>query len=105
MNKVTPVSLGYPLSVFNKTLLSNNELSESKFNLLLWMFDLFSFSFVCISAYAYVFNFEIQGPLRECRSIRSGASGLPNYCAPLVRVPDVIGLLTVWWHNKPKPKI
>jgi len=42
----------------------------------------------------------VQGPLRECRSIRSG----PYYCAPLVCVPDVIGVLAVWWHNKPKPK-
>jgi len=46
----------------------------------------------------------VQGPLRECRSIRSGASGLPYYCAPLVCVSEVIELLAVWRHNKPKPK-
>jgi len=40
----------------------------------------------------------------ECSSIRSGASGLPYYCTPLVCISDVIGLLTVWRHNKPKPK-
>ena len=28
--------------------------------------------------------------------------GLPYYCAPLVCVPAVIGLLAVWRHNKPK---
>jgi len=39
--------------------------------------------------------------LRECRSIRSGASGLPYYCAPLVCVSEVIELLAVWRHNKP----
>ena len=38
------------------------------------------------------------------RSIRSGASGLPYYCAPLVCVSDVIELLAVWRHNKPKTK-
>jgi len=46
----------------------------------------------------------VRGPLRECRSIRSGASGLPYYCAPLVCVSDVIDSdsLAEWWHNKPK---
>jgi len=34
----------------------------------------------------------------------SGASGLHYYCAPLVCVPAVIGLLAVWQHNKPKTK-
>jgi len=36
-------------------------------------------------------------------SIRSGASGLPYYCAPLVCVSDseVIELLAVWRYNKP----
>jgi len=42
--------------------------------------------------------------VRECRSIRSGASGLPYYCAPLVCVSDVMELLAVWRHNKPKTK-
>jgi len=46
----------------------------------------------------------VHGPLRECRSIRSGASGLPYYCAPLVCVSDVIDSLGVWWNNKPKTK-
>ena len=35
---------------------------------------------------------------------RPGASGLPYYCAPLVCVSDVIELLAVWRHNKPKTK-
>jgi len=47
---------------------------------------------------------HIQSPLRECRSIRSGAFGLPYYCAPLVCISVVIGLLAVWRHNKPKTK-
>jgi len=47
---------------------------------------------------------HIQSPLRECRSIRSGASGLPYYCAPLVCVSEVIEVLAVWRHNKPKTK-
>jgi len=46
----------------------------------------------------------VRGPLRECRSIRSGASGLPFYCAPLVCISVVIELLAVWRHNKPKTK-
>ena len=46
----------------------------------------------------------VRGPLRECRSIRSGASGLPYYCAPLVCVSEVIELLAVWRHNEPKLK-
>ena len=59
-------------------------------------------SFVCMFAFAYIS--KSKGPLRECRSIRLGAYGLPEYCAPLVCVPDVIRLLAVWRHNKPKPK-
>ena len=46
----------------------------------------------------------VRSPLRECRSIRSGASGLPYYCTPLVCISVVIGLLTVWLHKKPKTK-
>jgi len=41
----------------------------------------------------------VRGPLRECRSIRSGASGLTYYCAPLVCVSAVIDSLAVWRHN------
>ena len=84
------------------------------------MCDLFYSSFVCIYAYANVYfktpiiktkhknnNISKQhscvlGPLRECRSIRSGASGLPYYCAPLVCISVVIELLAVWRHKKPK---
>jgi len=54
---------------------------------------------ICVCVY-----FQTQGPLRECRSIQQGASRLPYYCTPLVCVPDVIGLLAVWQHNKPKTK-
>jgi len=46
----------------------------------------------------------VRGPLQECRSIRSGASGLPYHCAPLLCIPAVLGLLIVWRHNKPKNK-
>ena len=49
-------------------------------------------------------HWSVRGPLRECRSIRSGASGLPYYCTPLVCISAVSGLLAVWLHNKPKTK-
>ena len=82
---------------------------------------LFYSSSVCISAYAHVYKNNnhktkhknntnskqhpyVRGPLQECRSIRSGASGLPYYCAPLVCVSAVIDSLAVWRHNKPKTK-
>jgi len=58
-----------------------------------------SFVYTCVWVFLH-----IQSPLRECRSIRSGASGLPYYCAPLVCVSAVMELLAVWWHNKPKTK-
>ena len=38
------------------------------------------------------------------QALRSGASGLPYYCAPLVCVSAVMELLAVWWHNNQKPK-
>ena len=47
---------------------------------------------------------RVRGPLRECRPIRSGASGLPYYCAPLVCISVVMELLAVWRHYKPKTK-
>jgi len=50
-----------------------------------------------------IWNKTHQTKLRECRSIRSGASVLP-YCAPLVCISVVIELLPVWRHNKPKTK-
>ena len=87
----------------------NNEMSKSKINLLSWMCVLSYSLFVCTSAYANVyfqatFNQHscVRGPLWGCRSIRSGASGLPYYCTPPVCVPAVLGLLAVWRHNKPK---
>ena len=42
----------------------------------------------------------VQRPLRECRSILSGAFGLPYYCTPLVCISDV----ALWRYNKPKTK-
>jgi len=45
---------------------------------------------------------QIQGPLRECCSIRPGASGFHYCCAALVCVPDVIGVLAVWMYKKTK---
>jgi len=49
---------------------------------------------------------QIQGPLRECRLIRSGVCGPPysSYVAPLVCIPAVIGGLAVWRHTNQKPK-
>jgi len=49
-------------------------------------------------------NKTCRGPLRACRSIRSGTSGLPDYCAPLVCVSVVMDVLAGWRHNKPKSK-
>ena len=49
--------------------------------------------------FSFIFGLRcdfVRVPLQECRSIRSGASGLPYYCAPLVCVSDVIDLLAVW---------
>ena len=69
--------------------------------LLLWLSVLFYSSFVCTCVCVFIL---IQSPLRECRSIRSGASGLPYYYTPLVCISVVFELLAVWRHNKPKPK-
>ena len=44
----------------------------------------------------------VRDQLRECRSIRSGTSGLPYYCAPLVCFSEIIESLAVWRHYKPK---
>jgi len=44
--------------------------------------------------YIYVWAYlQMQVPLRECRSIRSGVYGPPHYCAPIVCVPAVIEVL------------
>ena len=60
-------------------------------------------SFVCIFAIAYIFKSKVHcgSALRFGRAL----SDYPiYYCAPLVCIPEVIGLLAVWQHNKPKPK-
>jgi len=63
-------------------------------------FVLFLFClYICVCV-----TLQIQGPLRECHPIRSGICGLSYYCAPLLCVPAVIGVLAVWQHNKPKTK-
>ena len=46
----------------------------------------------------------VQGPLRECRSIRPGGFGLPYYCTPPVCVPAVLGALAVWRLSQKKRK-
>jgi len=75
------------------------------FHILFYICVLFYSSFV---VYLRISTFKqhscVRGPLRECRSIRSGASRLPYYCAPLVCVSIVIHLLAVWQHDKPKTK-
>jgi len=102
-----------PQYQFNKTKQhKNNEMLKSKSNMLSSMCVLFYSSFVCISAFANV-SFQttlnqhscVRGPLRECGSIQSGASGLPYYCAPLACVSEVIESLAVWRHNIPKTKM
>jgi len=60
-----------------------------------------SFVYTCVTVCVFL---HIQSPLRECRSIWSGASGLPYYFTPLVCVSVVMELLAMWWHNKLKTK-
>jgi len=107
----TLVSLGYPLSVFNKNS-TLNEMSKFKLNLRSWMCILSYSSFVCISAYANIyfqttFNQHscVRGPLREgvpSDSVRRFRASL------LLRTTccnsAVIGLLVVWRYNKQQPK-
>ena len=54
---------------------------------------------VYVNQYLYV-----RGLLRECRSIQSGAPGLPYYCASFVCVSEVIELLAVCSITNQKPK-
>ena len=67
--------------------------------LCVWFFSSFVNTCICVLLHK-------KSPLRRCRSIQSGASGLPYYCAPLVCacVSDVMELLAVWQHNKQKTK-
>ena len=61
---------------------------------------LFYFSFGCLYVYTYEFSSKV-----DCGSaLGPGASGLPYYYSPHVCVPDIIGGLAVWRHNKPKTK-
>jgi len=56
--------------------------------------------YICVCLYL-----KMQFPLQECYySAWSGVCGPPCYCAPLVCVPAVIGVLAVWRHYKPKIK-
>ena len=49
-------------------------------------------------------QFRVQCPLRECRSNRSGVSGLPYYGTPPLTVYAVLGGLAVWRHNNKKKR-
>ena len=63
----------------------------------LWI-CLFYSCFVCLHVCAYAFKSK-----NHCGSaFESGASGLPYYWTPPVRVPAVIGGLAVWRQNKTK---
>jgi len=79
---------------------TNTDISKVTLKLLLCLcvLNYSSFVYTCVCVFLH-----IQSPLRECRSIWSGASVLAYYCAPLVCVPAVLGLLAVCWHNKRKP--
>jgi len=91
--------------ICQKLLIEHTDISKVTLKLLFCLCVLFYSSFV------YVF-LQIQSPLRECCSIRSGASRLPYYCALLVCVPAVLGLLaacvcvccfvllTQYWGNR-----
>ena len=56
---------------------------------------LLSCLYICVCAYL-----QMQVPLPECCLMQSVVCGPLSYCAPLVCVPPVIGVLTVWWHNQ-----
>jgi len=75
----TPVSLGYLLSVFNKTLLSKK---------------------VYIYIIMLILLPMVTSPLRECLKFQPGASGLLCYCTPPVCVPAAMGALAAWRQNK-----
>jgi len=47
---------------------------------------------------------NVRSQCENERTNSGGASGLPYYCAPLLCISAVIGLLAVWRHNKPKSK-
>ena len=117
-NKICEQTNKYPLSVFNKKLYSQiNTIFGQKFiivhnNTLIHLKCYCGCVFcsilrLCIPAFAYSIKFfHIQSQLRKCRStrIRPGACNLPYYCASLVCVPAVFGLLAVWRYNRPKTK-
>ena len=81
----------------NKLLLSiciifeHRHIGQPKLPLCLCVVFYSSFVYTCVCVFLH-----IPSPLRECRSIRSGISGLPYYCAPLVCVSAVMELLAVW---------
>jgi len=57
----------------------------------------FKVTFMCPRSTAGVSFDSVEG-------LRSGVCAPPSYCALLVRVPDLIGGLTVWWYYRPKPQ-
>jgi len=68
----------------------------------MWGLFFFIFCFcICVCIWLQI---QHTDPLQECHSIRLGSCGMIYYCAPLVRMPDVIGVLAVWRHNKLKKK-
>jgi len=80
---MTKVKINYNSNLHLKI---NNEMSKSKIDLLLCICVLFYSSFVVhlrmhISTLKQ--HWRVRGPLRECRSIQPGASGLPYYCASI----------------------
>ena len=82
---------------YNEKLITVSDVSIIHISCLFMCVSFYS-SFVRISAYAYNSKSKVH-----CRSaLGPGASGLLYYYAPLVCVPPVIGVLTVWRHNKPK---
>jgi hypothetical protein len=66
-----------------------------------WTERLFIPLFLCICVCVYL---QTQGSLRECRWISAGRFRAILLLRTTCMVPDVIGLLAVWRHNKPKTK-
>jgi len=59
-------------------------------------------SFVCISAFSFVFKSKVH--CESAVQFSRALSGYPITAYQIVYVPDVTGLLAVWRLNKPKPK-
>jgi len=68
-----------------------------------YMLRVYAFDFRSIPLLSVYLRMHLTTNPRSMAGVPSGRA-LPCYCAPLVCVPDVIGVQAVWRRNKPKPK-